>query len=179
MVVERQQVGCRRDVKLLIRFAIDEPRVPGHVRVDFLGRQDLDRENLQPAAEREIERAREVAERQEVGQEHDHAASPVPVQHRLDAAVDRPVAATLDAFDEVDQFSTFSKQFAMLKLLSDFYHNALQSVEKGAKFEKITTVESFGKVSKMRFIPNEEFEKINELNEEITNELHRLTERGE
>lgn len=78
------------------------------------------------------------------------------------------------AFDPVDQFSTLSKQFKMMRLLSDFYHNALKAMETGVKFEQITKLKSFGKVAKMRFIPNEEDEQIAALEKEITNELGTL-----
>lgn len=78
------------------------------------------------------------------------------------------------AFDPVDQFSTFEKQFKMMYLLSDFYHHALKILESGVPFEKVTKLKSFGQVAKMRFIPNDESEKIDSLHKEIINELNLL-----
>lgn len=75
------------------------------------------------------------------------------------------------AFDEVDQFSTLTKQFKMMKLLADFYHEALKALEKGVGFRKIAGLKSFSKVAKMRFIPDNESRKIDDLREEIIREL--------
>lgn len=76
------------------------------------------------------------------------------------------------AFDPIDQFSTLEKQFKMMKLFSDFYHTALKAMESGVGFGQITKLKSFVKVAKMRFIPNEETEKIDDLHKGVINELN-------
>ena len=61
-----------------------------------------------------------------------------------------------------------------MKILTDFYHKALKQLETGIEFEDVTKLKSFEKVSKMRFIPNDEAEKIDKLNQELSNELGAL-----
>ena len=78
------------------------------------------------------------------------------------------------AFDDVDQFSTFEKQFRMMHLLIDFYHQALKTLEGGITFDKIQRLKNFVKVAKMRFIPNNEPEKIDEIHKALIAELGTL-----
>lgn len=78
------------------------------------------------------------------------------------------------AFDPIDQYSTLTKQFKMMKLFAGFYTSALKQIESGVSFEQVVKMKSFAKVAKMRFIPNEEVEKIDALNKEILSELSTL-----
>jgi V/A-type H+-transporting ATPase subunit A len=83
------------------------------------------------------------------------------------------------AFDAVDQFSTFEKQYKMMNFFSEFYHQSLKMIEGGVDFAQITKIKSFEKVAKMRFIPNDESEKIDAIHKEVLSELNLLRGREE
>jgi V/A-type H+-transporting ATPase subunit A len=71
------------------------------------------------------------------------------------------------AFDEVDQFSTLLKQFKMMRLIVNVYEEALEALQRGVTLDRITGLEAFPKVARMRFVPNDEVGVIDEIEREL------------
>ena len=64
-----------------------------------------------------------------------------------------------NAFHDVDTFCPPEKQYKMLRLIRDFYEAALSALEGGMDLEDITTVSVITDISKMKYVPFEEFDK--------------------
>jgi V/A-type H+-transporting ATPase subunit A len=71
------------------------------------------------------------------------------------------------AFDEVDQFSTLLKQFKMMRLIVNVYEEALEALQRGVALDRITGLEAFSKVARIRFVPNDEVGVIDEIEREL------------
>ena len=64
-----------------------------------------------------------------------------------------------NAFHDVDTFCPPEKQYKMLRLIRDFYEAALSALEGGMDLEDITAVGVIADISKMKYVPFEEFDK--------------------
>ncbi|ACV24289.1 ATP synthase subunit A [Methanocaldococcus fervens] len=81
-----------------------------------------------------------------------------------------------DAFDEVDTYCPPMKQYLMLKIIMNFYYEALKAVERGVEPAKILKVSVKQDIARMKYIPHDEFinVKSKEIMEKIKNELGSL-----
>ncbi|MFH1362243.1 MAG: V-type ATP synthase subunit A [bacterium] len=59
------------------------------------------------------------------------------------------------AFDQVDQFSSFNKQYNLLKVITSLYHESLKAIEAGVELEDIQKIGSIPKIARARLIPEE------------------------
>ncbi len=82
-----------------------------------------------------------------------------------------------NAFDPVDAFATPQKQWKQLQAIIDFYHAALNAIEKGVPVAKIRE-RLAGKLRELvmvRFnVPNDRVEEIDRLREEIVRAVEEL-----
>ena len=74
-----------------------------------------------------------------------------------------------NAFDDVDTFTSREKQFNMLKVILTFGKEARKALSLGAYFNEIMegTVAVRERISRSKYIPEEELAKISSINEEI------------
>ena len=72
-----------------------------------------------------------------------------------------------NAFDEVDTYSSFKKQYLMLKTIITFYEKAKQKLLAGAKFADIASSDLLIKIAKMKFIKEDNLIEIENLMTEI------------
>ena len=79
-----------------------------------------------------------------------------------------------NAFDEVDTYCSPAKQKAMLGVILLFYHEAGLALEKGVYLREITALPLTNQISRMRFIPEAELERITALQEEIKSAFREL-----
>lgn len=69
-----------------------------------------------------------------------------------------------NAFHEVDTYTDIKKQYWMLKNIITFYH---ESEENDAAVERLNQLDVLEDIARMKFIPQEDIEKIKNLNQEI------------
>ncbi len=78
------------------------------------------------------------------------------------------------AFDEKDAYTSLSKQYRMLKLILLSYDLFKESLKKGIELKKILALPIREKIAKIKYIPEENLEKIGELEEELRKEAKGL-----
>jgi len=79
------------------------------------------------------------------------------------------------AFDPVDQYSTLSKQYLLLKTILFFHSLAKKALSEGKELSSIEKIRSRQLIAKARFIPEDEVEaRIKELEEQIKSEFKSL-----
>ncbi|MBU4484647.1 V-type ATP synthase subunit A [bacterium] len=71
------------------------------------------------------------------------------------------------AFDEIDTYTSFNKQYLMLKLILAFNDKAIAALEKGSLLNDILNLPVREEVGRSKFIPEDELEKFNTLETKI------------
>ncbi len=82
-----------------------------------------------------------------------------------------------NAFNDIDTYCSLDKQFKMLSTILNFYDCGLKALEKGAYLEEIEGSKVIDKIARMKYISEDEINKIDDLQEEIVREMKSL-ERG-
>lgn len=62
-----------------------------------------------------------------------------------------------NAFHEVDAYCSPKKQYQMLKIIMEFYRKALSALEKGVKYDDLTSLPVLDEIAKMKYIPEKKF----------------------
>ncbi|MBA1334076.1 MAG: V-type ATP synthase subunit A [Firmicutes bacterium] len=83
-----------------------------------------------------------------------------------------------NAFHEVDTYASLKKQFEMLKTILVFYHEAEKVMEAGASFKDIEVHPVRERISRMKYLKEEEMDKIEAVKEEVKSELEKLVAEG-
>lgn len=85
-----------------------------------------------------------------------------------------------NAFDDVDTFTSREKQFNMLKVILTFGKEARKVLSLGAYFNEIMegTVAVRERISRSKYIPEEELAKISSINEEIKETIQLIVSEG-
>lgn len=84
-----------------------------------------------------------------------------------------------NAFHDVDTFCPLEKQFKMLDTILYFYDRGQEALENGAYFSEIEELDVKESIARMKYVPNEELEKIDEIKDKIVNQLNKLVEVGD
>jgi len=64
-----------------------------------------------------------------------------------------------NAFNEVDSYSTMEKQWMMLRIIIDFYHKMKELYNQGVKLPEMLNLPIIDKITRMKYIPNDNVEK--------------------
>ena len=64
-----------------------------------------------------------------------------------------------NAYHEVDTFCPLRKQYRMLKIILKFHDYALSALEGGMTQEEISRLDVVDSIAKMKYVPNETFDK--------------------
>ncbi|NHJ04489.1 MAG: V-type ATP synthase subunit A [Candidatus Heimdallarchaeota archaeon] len=64
-----------------------------------------------------------------------------------------------NAFNEVDSYSTMEKQWMMLRIIIDFYHKMKELYNQGVKLPEMLNLPIIDKITRMKYIPNNNVEK--------------------
>jgi V/A-type H+-transporting ATPase subunit A len=83
-----------------------------------------------------------------------------------------------NAFHEVDTYASLKKQYEMLKSILVFYHEAEKAMEAGASFKDIETHPVRERISRMKYLKEEEMDRIEAVKEEVKRELENLVAEG-
>ena len=85
-----------------------------------------------------------------------------------------------NAFDDVDTYTSFEKQHEMLATIIEFERQGNHALELGSYFNEI--IEGTGKIreriSRMKFIPEEEIEKITKIRTDIKDDIREVVQKG-
>lgn len=84
-----------------------------------------------------------------------------------------------NAFHDVDTFCPLEKQFKMLDTILYFYYKSQESLEKGVYFSEIEELDVKEDIARMKYVPNDELEKIDAIKEKIDSQLKKLEEVGD
>jgi V/A-type H+-transporting ATPase subunit A len=80
-----------------------------------------------------------------------------------------------NAMDSIDTYSIPQKQFRMLKIIVDLYHDAESIIKKGAPIFKVTQLPVITDIMRMkREIPNDELGQFDELQKQVKDSLSEL-----
>ncbi len=83
-----------------------------------------------------------------------------------------------NAFHEVDTYASLEKQFKMLKIIYDFHTLSNQAILKDVEYDDILGIPSRDKIGRVKYIPETEMNKIDEINKQINAELKALINGG-
>ena len=85
-----------------------------------------------------------------------------------------------NAFDEVDTYTSFAKQYAMLTNILRFHEAAQEALVLGAYFHEIMsgTVDLRDRIARSKFIPEKELDRIKALAQEIDSSIHQILAQG-
>ena len=78
------------------------------------------------------------------------------------------------AFDEKDAYTTLSKQYRMVKIILLAYDLFQDLLKKGIELKNILALSIREKIAKIKYIPEENLEKFDELEEELRKEVKGL-----
>lgn len=84
-----------------------------------------------------------------------------------------------NAFHDVDTFCPLEKQFKMLDTILYFYDKSQEALEKGVYFSEIEKLDVKENIARMKYVPNDELEKIDAIKDKIDSELKKLEEVGD
>ena len=85
-----------------------------------------------------------------------------------------------NAFDEVDTYTSFSKQVALLTNILTFDQESQKALELGAYFTEIMegTIALRDRIARSKFIHEDQLATIQALKEEIVETLHQIVAKG-
>jgi len=83
-----------------------------------------------------------------------------------------------NAFHEVDTYASLEKQFKMLKIIYDFHTLSNQAILKDVEYDDILGIPSRDKIGRVKYIPETEMNKIDDINKQINAELKALINGG-
>ncbi|MDU5806367.1 MAG: V-type ATP synthase subunit A [Peptoniphilus harei] len=84
-----------------------------------------------------------------------------------------------NAFHDVDTFCPLEKQFKMLDTILYFYDRGQEALVQGAYFSEIEELEVKENIARMKYVPNDELEKLDEIKDKIDSQLKKLVEVGD
>ncbi|MBD5086125.1 MAG: V-type ATP synthase subunit A [Clostridiales bacterium] len=79
-----------------------------------------------------------------------------------------------DAFDDVDTYASLTKQFKMLDLILECYKYSKEALVKGADFDDIIAIEAREAIGRMKYIPENEISKFDEIRKAMIEQLDKL-----
>jgi len=79
-----------------------------------------------------------------------------------------------NAFHEIDTYASLKKQYKMLSTCLLNYNKAREALKRGVSFNDIIKMEVRNKIARMRYLPESELGKIDELQNEVTEAFSRL-----
>ncbi|MDE7348517.1 MAG: V-type ATP synthase subunit A, partial [Clostridia bacterium] len=79
-----------------------------------------------------------------------------------------------DAFDDVDTYASLAKQHKMLNLILECYRCSQEALKKGAEFDDIIAIPAREAIGRMKFIPESEIAKLDEICDNMKAQLDKL-----
>lgn len=82
-----------------------------------------------------------------------------------------------NAFHDVDTYSPIQKQYKMIKNIMYFNSQAQEAINNGAEIREVEKMHVLDRIARMRYVENDELEKIDEIKNEIDKELKAILEK--
>ncbi|MBS3761837.1 MAG: V-type ATP synthase subunit A [Planctomycetes bacterium] len=79
-----------------------------------------------------------------------------------------------NAFDEIDTYTALEKQYRLLNIILHYDEQARDVLEAGVQLEDILGVEAVEDIARAKFIPEEEMERFDEIDDKIEEQLKAL-----
>ena len=79
-----------------------------------------------------------------------------------------------NAFDPVDTYTSFDKQYSMLRIILDQHHKCLEALEKGVDLDDIIALPIQEEIGRMRDVPEDQLDKFDELTQKMINQIEGL-----
>src|SRR5690625_1717458 len=85
-----------------------------------------------------------------------------------------------NAFDEDDTYTSFDKQYEMLATIMKYDDEANKALDLGAYYDEIIegTSDVREQISRMKFIPEANFENLEDLRNEIVTDIREVLQKG-
>ncbi|MDO4679688.1 MAG: V-type ATP synthase subunit A [Aerococcus sp.] len=85
-----------------------------------------------------------------------------------------------NSYNEIDQTASMDKQYKMLSAILDFNNNGKRALELGSYFDEIMegTTDLRERIERMKYIPEEELNKLDELKAEISETFQAIIQQG-
>lgn len=84
-----------------------------------------------------------------------------------------------NAFDDVDTYTSINKQYRMLRVIILLYEEAKKAIDSGASFRDVTEVKVKEKISRMKYISENNLNEFDNIENEIKNEMTSLIKEEE
>lgn len=83
-----------------------------------------------------------------------------------------------NAFHEIDTYTSFTKQYRMLKIIMDFYNLARDALKKGADLRDIENLAILEDIACMKYTPENSMELFDKIEEELKRQIYALIPTG-
>ncbi|MFH0838700.1 MAG: V-type ATP synthase subunit A [Candidatus Omnitrophota bacterium] len=83
------------------------------------------------------------------------------------------------AFHEVDTYSSFKKQYKMLKLIMQYYSEAKHALLQGVSFKELSGLKVREDIARAKYVDEKELNKIDKISENLTKEIGSKLTAGE
>ncbi|WP_286207896.1 V-type ATP synthase subunit A [Clostridium caldaquaticum] len=83
-----------------------------------------------------------------------------------------------NAFHEIDTYTSLNKQYKMLKLIVSFYREGKRALDNGIYLKSILELEVRDKIARSKYIAEEDLNKIDDIQKELTEAIDKLIEEG-
>ncbi len=83
-----------------------------------------------------------------------------------------------NAFDEIDTYTSLDKQYRMLTLILDYQLKGQKAIAAGAELSKVAGLPVREKIGRAKYILENELEKFDAIETELTDQMAQLTEGG-
>ncbi|MBU3196106.1 V-type ATP synthase subunit A [Clostridium algidicarnis] len=83
-----------------------------------------------------------------------------------------------NAFNEVDTYSSLPKQYKMLKLVLQFYHEGEKALEAGIYLKEILDIEVRDRIARSKYIAEEDISKIDQISKDLSSAIDSLISKG-
>ncbi len=83
-----------------------------------------------------------------------------------------------NAFHEVDTYTSFNKQYRMLKVIMMLYDLAKDALRRGALLKDIEKLEALEDIARMKFIPEDKLSQFDEIEEKVRKQVYAVIPGG-
>ena len=81
------------------------------------------------------------------------------------------------AFDDIDTYSSLTKQYQMLNMILSWYYMGLDALKAGVPFKKLTDMKVRERIARMKYVPEDQIsEKFPQIRTELDTEMRELTD---
>lgn len=83
-----------------------------------------------------------------------------------------------NAFHDVDTYTSLPKQYKMLKLILEFYHQGLEALENGAELSQVINLPVRERIGRAKYIPEDQLDALDEIAKQLRDEVASLVSEG-